>query len=166
MMKAVGLEPNLIRLASENNIAGKKPFRFTGRMKAYSGVMVVLLGVLVYLLGSRTDVGISILRTPGQLYQQQPNGQLSNLYNYKLLNKTYKDKELNFKPENFNGTIRIVGDEKLLVHKENDLSGSMFIFLDENSIHQRKTQLRIGVYEGRKKIKTIATSFVGPFNNN
>lgn len=163
MMEAVGLPTGLIRLASERNIADKQPTRFTSRMKAYSAVMVVLLGVLVYLLASRTDVGISVLRTPGQLYQEQPNGQLSNLYNYKFLNKTYIDKELILKPENFKGNIKLVGEEHLKVPKENYASGSLFIYLDKKDVIKRKTPLEIGVYEGNKKIKTITTSFLGPF---
>lgn len=162
MMGAVGLDTGLIRFASENNISENKPSRFTSRMKAYSAVMVVLLGVLVYLLASRTDVGISILRTPGQLYQQS-GGHISNLYNYKFLNKTYQDKELELKPENFKGAIKLVGAEKLSVPKEDDASGSMFILLDEREITKRKTQLQIGIYENGKKIKVITTSFLGPF---
>lgn len=164
MMNAVGFEPNLIRFASESNIAENKPARFTGRIKAYSVVMVLLLGVLVYLLSSRTDVGISVLRTPGQLYQEQPNHQFSNLYNFRFLNKTYQEKELTLKPENFKGTIKIVGDERLVVPKEGNASGSMFIYMNGADVTQRKTELKIAVYEGDEKIKTITTSFVGPFN--
>jgi cytochrome c oxidase accessory protein FixG len=165
MMDAVSLERGLIRFASENNISEKKPTRFTERMKAYSAVMVVLLGVLAYLLASRTDVGITILRTPGQLYQQS-NGNISNLYNYKFLNKTYADKELVLKPENFNGEIKLVGEEHLKVPKEEYASGSMFITLNESAITRRKTQLKIGVYENGKKIKTVTTAFLGPFTAN
>lgn len=165
MMLAVGFEEGLIRYASESNITEKKPLRFTGRMKAYSGVMVVLLGVLVYLLASRTDVGISILRTPGQLYQQS-NGQISNLYNYKFLNKTYIDKEIVLKPENFKGEIKLVGETKLKVPKEQYARGSMFITLAESAVTKRKTQLQIGVYEEGVKIRTITTSFLGPFAGN
>jgi len=166
MMHAVGFQPGLIRLASENNIAEKKPLRFTGRMKAYTAVMCVLLGVLVTLLAGRTDVGISILRTPGQLFQQQPGGQISNLYNYKFLNKTYKDKRLVLRPENFTGRIQIVGDEQLIVPREGYATGSLFIYLDQVQVHHRKTQLRIAVFEGDQQIKTITTSFLGPFNQN
>jgi cytochrome c oxidase accessory protein FixG len=165
MMKAVGFDTGLIRLASENNIAEKKPLRFTGRMKAYTVVMCALLGVLVYLLASRTDVDFSLLRTPGQLYQHQPNGQLSNLYNYRLLNKTYYEKKLSIRPENFKGEIKIVGDDELLIPKEGFASGSMFIYLNESDVHQRKTPLKIAVFEGGKKIRTLTTSFVGPFNS-
>ncbi|MBS1782224.1 MAG: cytochrome c oxidase accessory protein CcoG [Bacteroidetes bacterium] len=163
MMEAVGFEPNLIRYASEANIADKKPTRFTARMKAYTAVMILLLGVEVYLLVSRTEVGISILRTPGQLYQEQPNNQLSNLYNYKFLNKTYKDKILFLKPENFSGEIKLVGESNLKVPKENYAAGSLFIYINKDQIHQRKTPLKIAVYDGDKKIETFTTAFLGPF---
>ena len=166
MMEAVGFDKGLIRLASENNIAEKKPFRITGRVKAYSAVMVVLLGVLVFLLASRTDVGITLLRTPGQLFQEHPDHTISNLYNYKFLNKTYQEKELTLKPENFDGTLKIVGDTKLVIPKESFASGSMFIYLKGSDISKRKTQLKIAVYEGDKKIETITTSFLGPFSDN
>lgn len=166
MMDAVGLPKGLIRYASENNITKKQPMQFTWRMKAYSTVMIILLGVLVWLLSTRTDVGISILRTPGQLYQQQPNHTYSNLYNYKLLNKTFINKELSFKPENFKGEIKLVGENTLLVEKDSYAAGSMFIYIDSTEITKRKTPIQIGVYEKGKKIKTITTSFLGPFTGN
>ncbi|OSZ82410.1 cytochrome c oxidase accessory protein CcoG [Chitinophagaceae bacterium IBVUCB1] len=166
MMEAVNLPTGLIRYASENNISTKQPYRFTGRMKAYTAVMILLLVVEVFLLATRTDVGITILRTPGQLYQEQPNNQLSNLYNYKFLNKTYYNKELELKPEDFEGTIKLVGEEKLKVPKESAAAGSMFIYLDKKDVKQRKTKLNIGVYENGEKISTITTSFLGPFGAN
>jgi cytochrome c oxidase accessory protein FixG len=166
MMDAVNLPTGLIKYASENSITNKQPYRFTGRMKAYTAVMVLLLCVEGFLLASRTDVGISVLRTPGQLFQQQPNNQLSNLYNYKFLNKTYVDKQLELKPEDFTGIIKLVGEEKLNVPKEGYASGSLFIYIDKSAIKERKTKINIGVFENGKKIKVISTSFLGPFSAN
>ena len=166
MMQAVGLPTGLIRYASENNIAKKRAWVMTWRMKAYSIVMVLLLGVLVWLLSTRTDVGVTLLRTPGQLYQEQPNNQMSNLYSYKLLNKTFKDKQLELRPENFKGAIKLVGETRLLVPKDGITTGTMFIYLDNNEIHGRKTPIKIAVYEGGEKIATVTTSFLGPFKDN
>ncbi|MEI8279213.1 MAG: cytochrome c oxidase accessory protein CcoG [Bacteroidota bacterium] len=166
MMSAVGLPTGLIRYASENNISNKEPWHLTWRMKAYTIVMCLLLGVLTWLLASRTDVGVTVLRTPGQLYQEQPNHQMSNLYSYKILNKTFRNKEIVLKPENFVGTIKLVGETKLLIPKEGIVAGTMFIFIDNDKIKNRKTQLKIGVYEGNEKINTISTSFLGPFDGN
>lgn len=166
MMEAVNLPKGLIRYASENNISTKQPYRFTGRMKAYTAVMILLLAVEVFLLITRTDVGITILRTPGQLYQEQPNNQLSNLYNYKFLNKTYYNKVLELKPEDFEGSIKLVGEDNLKVPKESAAAGSMFIYIDKKYVNKRKTKLKIGVYENGKKISTVSTSFLGPFGAN
>ncbi len=166
MMDAVGLPQGLIRMASENNIAKNRPWVFTVKMKAYSLVMVVLLGVLVWLLASRTDVGITLMRTPGQLYQEQPGNKMSNLYNYKMLNKTFSEKEIELVPENFKGEIKLVGETKLKIPKDGTASGIMFVYLDKSEINGRKTPLRIGVFENGKKISTISTSFLGPFNGN
>jgi cytochrome c oxidase accessory protein FixG len=163
MMDSVGLPKGLIRYDSENAIAIKQPHLFTWRMKAYTTVMTLLLGVLVWLLASRTDVGITVLRTPGQLYQEQPNHQISNLYNYKVLNKTFHNKKVTLKPENFKGVIKIVGEDDILIPKDGATAGTMFIYLDSTDVTKRKTQLKIGMYEGDKKIKVITTNFLGPF---
>jgi len=166
MMSAVGLPTGLVRYASENSIAEKKKWQFTWRMKAYSLVMCVLLGVLVWLLATRSDVGITVLRTPGQLFQEWPDHTMSNLYSYKMLNKTFKDKEVVLKAENFDGVIKLVGENKFIIPKNGYTVGTMFIYMNENEVKNRKTLLRIGVYEGTHKINTITTSFLGPFKGN
>ena len=163
MMDAVGLPRDLITYASENGIQTRKPTRFTARMKAYSVVMLLLLGAEVFLLSTRTDVGINILRTSGQLFQEQPGGQLSNLYNYNLINKTYTDKQVTLKPENFTGEIRLIGAKDLRIPKEGSANGELFILLANADVRKRKTELRIGVYEDGKRLQTVTTAFLGPF---
>ena len=165
MMDAVGLPRNLIRIASENNIAKNRPWVFTLRMKAYIFAQCVLLGLLVFLLVSRKDVGVTLLRTPGQLYQEQPNNQMSNLYNYKLLNKTFQDKDLELVPENFKGTIKLIGETKLHVPKDGIIAGTMFVYMDKSAMKGRKTPIKITVLEKGKKLTTISTSFLGPFTD-
>jgi hypothetical protein len=97
---------------------------------------------------------------------QQANGQISNLYNYKLLNKTFKDKQITLVPENFQGQIKLVGEQNLKIPKDGYASGSMFIYMNEKEVTKRKTELKIAVMEGGKQIKTITTSFLGPFVGN
>lgn len=163
MMDAVNLPKGLIRFASEANIAEKRPWKFTWRMKGYSFVMVLLLGVLVWLLSSRSDVGVTLLRSSGQLYQEQPNNQYSNLYNYKALNKTFKNKTIELRPDNFKGKIVLVGETELNVPKDGTAAGTLFIYMNRADVKYRKTPLLLGVFEEGKRIATIKTSFLGPF---
>jgi cytochrome c oxidase accessory protein FixG len=160
IMEKLNRPTGLIRLDSEENIAHSKK---TGnwRLKAYSTVMVLLLGFLVFLLVSRKDVDATILRAPGQIFQTLPDGRLSNLYNIKLANKTRKDVPLTLKLENIKGEINIIGDN-LTVPKESYFQKPFFVKINRNEIVRRKTPIKIGVYENGKRIEVTETTFLGP----
>jgi len=162
MMEGVGLPKGLIRFDSENGIANKQKLKISPRIIAYSTVMLLLLGILVMLIVSRTDVETTVMRTPGLLYQEQPDNCISNLYNIKLINKTHAQLPVTLKIESENGYIKMVGKEILHVEKENVAGGSFFIILNKNQIKNRKTKLLIGVYSNGRKIETIKTNFLGP----
>jgi len=93
MMEQVGLPKGLIRYASIDNIEKKTPFKFTARMKGYTAVLGILTMVLIGMLFLRNDVEATILRLPGQLYQKKENNVISNVYTYKVINKTIEDIE-------------------------------------------------------------------------
>lgn len=165
MMEKVGFEKGLIRYASENNIAANAKQSFTPRMKAYSAVLTLLIGVLVFLLVTRTDVDATILRAQGQLYQEYDNNKISNLYNVKVINKTRKEMPISLKLENAEGEIELVGHNNLVVPPEGLVEGTFFVKVDKSFVKERKNKLLIGVYSGDKKIETIKTNFLGPFIN-
>src|SRR4029078_5864504 len=50
IMALINKPEGLIRLASEENIAERKPTTYTGRMKAYSAVLAILMGGFLLLL--------------------------------------------------------------------------------------------------------------------
>ena len=67
MMKNVGLEPNLIKFGSENDVAtGVKP-TLTYRIKMYGIVLIILLSVLIGLLTTRDMFDATVLRVAGQI---------------------------------------------------------------------------------------------------
>ena len=161
VMKKTGLPEGLIRFASEENIANQKPFQWTKRIIAYSIVLILLMGSLVTLLVTRSDVETSILRTPGILYQEYGKNKYSNLYNVKVVNKTHKDIAVRFQLENINGQIIPVGKEPV-AKPEAIEEGAFFILLDKKDIRSMKTKVVVGVYEGKKLIETVNTTFIGP----
>ena len=162
MMESVSLPKGLIRFDSENGIASKQKLKITTRTLAYSLVLLMLLGIWVALLYSRTDVETTIMRTPGMLYQEQPNDCVSNLYNIELVNKTHYFLPIFLKIESINGKIKMVGNDTIKVQKESVSSGEFFIVIKKNEIINRKTKVVIGVYSDGKKIETVKTNFLGP----
>jgi cytochrome c oxidase accessory protein FixG len=163
MMESVGFKKGLIRYASENGIANHEKLHYTRRMRMYTVLLIVLLSLLTILLASQKDVKATVMRTPGLLYQEKGTDSVSNLYNIKVMNKTVNDIPLTVRIEEGNGTVQMVG-EFIHVHSDGQGAGSFFIILPNKSIHERKTVLKVGLYNGNKKIDVIQTSFLGPIS--
>ncbi len=162
IMESVGLPKGLIRYASEDEIEKKSKFQFTARMKGYTAVLVILIGVLTGLLFLRTDVEASILRLPGQLYQHKGDN-ISNVYTFKIINKTNDEfKDIHFKLVGIKGILNVVGHQDFKVPKQGMNSGTLFIEINQFLLETDKTKLEIDVYNGNKKIETATTSFLSP----
>lgn len=162
IMDRVGFQKGLIRWASENDIASKVKFRFTARIVGYIAVLMVLFATLVTLLVLRSDVETTVLRTPGQMYQRQEDGSISNLYNIQLVNKTFKDLPLDIRLVDPAGEIRYVGEQIDVVRKDSLVEGVFFIYLNRDQIHQIKTPVVISVQSEGKEIDRVETVFMGP----
>ncbi|NHM07536.1 cytochrome c oxidase accessory protein CcoG [Flavobacterium sp. CYK-4] len=162
MMRSVGLPTGLIRYASEDEIEKKAPFKFTARMKGYTAVLVILIGILTGLLFLRNDVEADILRLPGQLYQHKGN-MISNVYTYKVVNKTVHDfDDIHFELLSEKGTIRMVGNQHFKVKGQGLAEGTLFIEINQYLLTKDKTKLKIGVYQGNHLIETTKTNFLSP----
>ena len=162
IMVKVDKPKGLIRYASENSITNGVKLKLNRRIKAYTAVLMLLLSLLVFLLTSRTDLDVTLMRTSGMTYTTLPDGRLSNLYNLKLANKTHKDIDFSLKLENMPGEIELVGSGRLNVKKGDYSHLQFFVKLNKADIKNWKTEVKIGVYEGNKKIKTIKAKFIGP----
>jgi cytochrome c oxidase accessory protein FixG len=162
MMEKVGRETGLIRYASENGIAQNKPLRFTPRLKAYSTVLLLITGALVFLLISRKPVSGTIIRTAGMLYQERGQDSVSNLYRIKLVNKTTSDIPLTLKLEKAPGHLETVGQPQIHIKAEGQGEGTFFVVLPRTAIEKRKSVLTIGLYQGDQLITTKQTTFLGP----
>jgi len=163
MMEKIDKPLGLIRYASENGIENRESLRFTGRRKLYTALLTALLIILGFLLFTRKEVDSTIMRTPGMLYQQRGDDSVSNLYNIKVANKTTHSIPLHLKLEGISGRIEIIGEhDAVFVKKEGQGSGTFFVVLPANSIHKRKLPIRIGLYDGTRKVDVITTNFLGP----
>jgi cytochrome c oxidase accessory protein FixG len=168
IMDATGRPQGLIRYASENGIAEKKKLRYTGRMKFYTVLLVLLAGLLTTLLITRKDIDGTITRAAGLLYQERGIDSLSNLFNIEIQNKTINEIPVQLKLEGEMagiGKIELVGKKSINVKKEGQGAGAFFIVLPRNVIKSRKVRLQVGLYEGDKKITVLKTNFMGPFGS-
>ncbi len=162
IMESVGLPKGLIRYASEDEIEKKEKFKFTTRMKGYTAVLFILIGVLIGLLFLRTEVETTVLRLPGQLFQHKGN-KISNIYTFKIINKTNRDFDsIHFALHNIKGNIKIVGEPHLRIAKQGMIEGTLFIEINQYLLESDKTTLELDVYDKKKKLETTKTNFLGP----
>jgi len=163
IMEGVDLPKGLIRYASEENIDNKKKFTYSPRLKGYTGVLVILVGILVGMLFLRNNIEASVLRLPGQLYEHKENNRISNVYTYKLVNKTSKDIDsVQFRLLSHEGTITVVSHEMFTVPARGLAEGTLFVEVKLSSLSGDKDRIKIGVYNRDELIETTATSFLGP----
>jgi cytochrome c oxidase accessory protein FixG len=162
VMERLNKPKGLIRYASEDSILRGVKFHFTARMKVYTMLCIFLLVVLTALLFTRKDIGATVMRTPGILYQERGADSVSNLYNIKMVNKTTRPIPLSILVEGGRGKVEIVGKEQIIVQEEGQGAGSFFVVLPKQMIHKRKTQIKLGLYQGNKKIAVVETSFLAP----
>ncbi|HSI90632.1 MAG TPA: 4Fe-4S dicluster domain-containing protein, partial [Adhaeribacter sp.] len=163
IMDLVNKPHGLIRYASEEEIAEKKSFHFTGRMRAYTAILVLLMGVFVTLLVTRKNIDATILRTPGMMYQKKDNGNISNLYNISLINKTNKAYPVTLKLLEPQGQIRMVRSG-LMLPEQGITEGVFFAEIPKQSLNKTNTEIKIGVFSGDQLITTKTTKFLGPVN--
>jgi cytochrome c oxidase accessory protein FixG len=163
IMDKIGKPRGLVRYASEENIAEKKSFVFSGRMKAYTTVLSLLVGVLVVLLLIRSDFETTILRTPGMMYQEREDGSITNLYQVKMVNKTNESHPVEFELMEPKGKIEMVGDN-IYLEKQGIGAGAFFIVINSENLEGISTDLKIGVYSEGELIETVKTRFLGPAN--
>lgn len=166
VMEKINRPKKLIKYASLNGIENQSKFRFTPRMILYSVILVVLLAILGYLYSIRTDYSVNILRTPGMLFQQQPNGLISNLYDLNIVNKTFNETPVKIKllqPDK--GELKLIGND-IVLKPQQIVETKFLVLLDKSSLNKMNTPVEIGVYDGEKLIKKVKTSFLGPVEVN
>jgi cytochrome c oxidase accessory protein FixG len=164
IMDKVGLPTGLIRYASEANIENKEKFKLTARMKGYIAVLVILTGVLAGMLTLRNDVEARVLRLPGQLYEHKGDNVISNVFTYKLINKTTGEiNNVRFKLRGYKGLIKLVSaSDVFTVPVEGIAEGTLFIEIAKSELSGDKNKLMIEVYSGDILIETTTVNFLGP----
>jgi len=161
IMDQVGFEKGLIRYASENNIEKGEKFKFNARIISYTIVLTLLLGFLVTLLFLRNDVEATVLHLPGQLYFQEGET-ISNVYTYKLINKTNNDYEnVEVRLLSHEGSIELVGG-KITIPKSDLFEGTLFVKIQQDVLESSKEEIKIGIFSEGELIEDTTTNFSSP----
>lgn len=142
---------------SENKARPRK----NKRAIAYTSLLVVLIGIFLVLIFTRSDVSGTMLRAKGSTYQLRDDGTVTNLYDLNLINKTSYGKKLTLVPADDRFRIQVV-NPRLDLGKSESAKMSLFLILPKDEVKEYKTDVRIKVMEGEDVMSEIKTTFIAP----
>jgi len=164
IMVKVGLPKGLIRYATEAEIENQEKFKFTGRMKATTVILGLLIGFLGFLMYDRGLMEAKFIKPAGSTFFIK-NGKITNTFIYTLLNKSNEKKILTIKVLNpKNAEINFFGNEKIILKGDQILKGNINISFPEKEIRFSKQNMTIGVFDEKGNlVDSFETVFEGPF---
>jgi len=164
VMDKVERPQGLIRVTSEQQLATGKSFKPSARVYAYSGVLLVLVGILFFgMTRGRSPVEATILRQPGMLFRELEDGRINNLYNYQIVNKTMQPITLQLRlvtPEG--GELEMIGQSTIPLDGQEIAKGSFFVILSKDQLNGRMTKVNLEVLRGDTLVDQVKTNFLGP----
>jgi polyferredoxin len=162
VMDKIDRPRGLIRYDSESGVADQQRKLWTPCVVAYSGVLLALIALNIFLLGGRDGLDVLMLRTPGTLYQESVDGSINNLYTYQIINKTGRELPLRFEVADVAGAVvRFVGEPPLPEPGE-VTEGAVFIDLPAEPEPGFDGHLEIEVWTGEEMLETFTTVFLHP----
>jgi len=162
MMDSVGLERGLVRFVSENGIKDNHGFVWTRRIKAYTGLLVGLVAVLVVLLVTRKDFETEIYKQRGTIFLSTEDGRISNTYTLKLTNKTKKNYKIDLELIGVkNGEIRKVNNN-LSLKGEKEIKERFLIVVPYEEFEEGRKKVTVRILGNGKEISRESVKLSGP----
>lgn len=162
VMRRIQKPTGLIRLTSHEAIRTGHTHWFSGRVKAYVTLWVLLAGVLTSMLSTRRDLDVLVLRQPGTLYTTMPDGDLANFYTIQAFNRS--DRPVRFSIEVVEprgakvmpiGSLDEVGPHALL-------EGRFLLQAPSSALTGGSTPVRLAVHVEGDEPQDVESSFLGP----
>jgi len=162
VMVKINKPKGLIRFDSIEGVETKKKKLLTPRVIAYSGVLVVLLFSMGFLLIGRSPVEASLTRTPGAIYQLKGDSLVSNMYQVELINKSFDAKKISLSvKEDFVTLFLPVGDIDSL-KAQAKTTVYFFLEVDQKEAYKTSEKAHVSILMNNEELETIKTSFPLP----
>jgi cytochrome c oxidase accessory protein FixG len=151
IMTKIDRPKGLIKYSSYSHITQPEKKIFTGRIIAYLVVLAIVTGVLIQLLMTRPDTEAVILRQPGTLFQKVSESSYSNMYQLKVINKTFTPMNFTIKLLSPKGVVNPVGSFSE-IPSQGISEGRFFTILNSKELNSSKIPLIFGIYIENKLI--------------
>lgn len=162
MMDKVGFDKGLIRYTSENVIAKKAGRLLTPRTWGYAAVLLLLWSALGFIIATRNDTQTTLFRAPGSRYIEQTDGSIGNLYTFKIFNKTNQMIRPDIRLDAPHGRLIFAGSPAFTLDGAGFTEGTVLIIIPKSALTNRKTTLKLSVFQGNQRLEQLETTFIAP----
>lgn len=163
VMDKIDKPRGLIRYSSENAIREKERKIINPRVIGYSSVLLVLMTTFIVLMSMRTDLETTILREPGTLYQELPGNRFSNIYEIKVINKTFDGVDYELELVSPQGELVSLGNVTSIAG-QSIAEGRFMVQLSQDDLNGLQTEIMFLVKSNGEVVETVRTGFLGPAN--
>lgn len=162
VMRKINKPGNLIRYDSFQGIESGRRSLVNTRSVAYSLVLVALLIALIFTVGNRTTIDVTLWRAQGTLYQQLDIDTYSNIYQVMFLNKGNETLELTPRLIDCPGGELSIAGGKVNLPPNGKMKEALIVKMKKSALTGKETTVKIGLYSGDQLKETITTNFLGP----
>ncbi|HEX7927145.1 MAG TPA: cytochrome c oxidase accessory protein CcoG [bacterium] len=162
IMDKIGRPQGLIRYDSLARLQGKVSRILRPRVVVYS---LLLLGVMVLLfwgLGTRPMLDFTVLRAPGDPFTVLPGDLISNHYHLRVFNRSNETRTFHIWLDGPSGTTLIVPVNPVRIPPGEPTRLDAFVNVPTSAINTGKTNIRFRVSEVERPMVETATSFIAP----
>ncbi len=163
VMEKVHKPKGLIRYASEENITKGTPFHWTSKIKFYTAVLVLLIGLFSYALKTQKDIDFTIIKVPGQVLQEYPDGSISNLFRIIVDNKSFDPRTYDLKVSDPAASIEWVGQKVDTLKPLSQNQNTFFLKMPGDKINKRKTEMQLSLISDGQLISKRDFTFIGEY---
>ncbi|MGF7139272.1 cytochrome c oxidase accessory protein CcoG [Roseimarinus sediminis] len=161
VMTRIKKPKGLIRFATENEIKNGKKFKINTRIIAYSFVLLALLAILTTLFVTGKQTETSLLRTTGSLYQEQENGDILNIYNLKIINKSGKDLSFEVRLLSHEAKLQQIGKKDSIASNQL-LEDVILLSISRDQLKPGSNPIRFGIFVNERLTEEVKTTFLAP----
>ncbi len=134
------------------------------RTIGYSIVLTIMVTIFIFLMSMRSSLETTILRERGTVYQELPGNVYSNIYEMKVINKTFDPIKYEIKLVEPQGEIVSLGIVQE-VEGQSLAEGRFMVKLNGDELTGFRTELTFAVLSNGEEIERVKTGFLGPANN-
>jgi len=162
VMLRVGKPAGLIRYGSRDGFDGRQTRWLRPRVLLYPVALAIAFGSLVFLLGTRADAEVTILRGLGDPYTLQTDGAVANQIRIKVENRGGSARDYKITIEGVPGATVIAPMNPLPVPAGEARTTSVFVVLPRNQFEHGERAATVVLSDGGRFTASLPYRLLGP----